>query len=71
MVNDLNTRLLGLTNKQEIGLVKRELKTLQRELDNNPMHEFMQAGLMSTIVEDLTIKIISIKHLSKKVWINI
>lgn len=53
-VNDLNTRLLGLTNKQEIGLIKRELKTLQRELDNNPMHEFMQAGLMSTIVEDLT-----------------
>ena len=53
-VNDLNTRLLGLTNKQEIGLIKRELKTLQRELENNPMHEFMQAGLMSTIVEDLT-----------------
>ena len=53
-VNDLNTRLLGLTNKQEIGLVKRELKTLQRELENNPMHEFMQAGLMSTIVEELT-----------------
>lgn len=53
-VNDLNTRLLGLTNKQEIGLIKRELKTLQRELDNNPIHEFMQAGLMSTIVEDLT-----------------
>ena len=53
-VNDLNTRLLGLTNKQEIGLIKRELKTLQRELDNNPMHEFIQAGLMSTIVEDLT-----------------
>ena len=55
-VNDLNTRLLGLTNKQEIGLIKRELKALQRELDNNPMHEFMQAGLMSTIVEDLTIQ---------------
>ena len=53
-VNDLNTRLLGLTNKQEIGLIKRELKTLQRELENNPMHEFIQAGLMSTIVEDLT-----------------
>ena len=53
-VNDLNTRLLGLTNKQEIGLIKRELKALQRELENNPMHEFMQAGLMSTIVEDLT-----------------
>ena len=53
-VNDLNTRLLGLTNKQEIGLIKRELKTLQRELENSPMHEFMQAGLMSTIVEDLT-----------------
>ena len=53
-VNDLNTRLLGLTNKQEIGLIKRELKTLQRELDNNPIHEFIQAGLMSTIVEDLT-----------------
>ena len=53
-VNDLNTRLLGLTNKQEIGLIKRELEALQRELENNPMHEFMQAGLMSTIVEDLT-----------------
>ena len=53
-VNYLNTRLFGLTNKQEIGLIKRELKTLQRELDNNPMHEFMQAGLMSTIVEELT-----------------
>lgn len=53
-VNDLNTRLLGLTNKQEIGLIKRELKTLQRELENSPIHEFIQAGLMSTIVEDLT-----------------
>ena len=53
-INDLNTRLLGLTNKQEIGLIKRELKALQRELENSPMHEFMQAGLMSTIVEDLT-----------------
>lgn len=53
-VNDLNTRLLGLTNKQEIGLIKRELKTLQRELENNPMHEFMQLGLIGTIVEDLT-----------------
>lgn len=33
--------------------LKREQSILRRELENNPLHEFMKAGLMSTIVEDI------------------
>lgn len=35
--------------------LKRERNIISKEMEQNPMHEFMQAGLMSTIVEDVGI----------------
>lgn len=55
-VNELQVKLLGLTDTRQIGLIKRQLVALNKERQNNPMHKFMQAGLMSTIVEDLSLQ---------------
>ena len=55
-VNELQVKLLGLTDTKQIGLIQRQLKALNKELLNNPMHEFMVQGLMSTIVEDLSLQ---------------
>ena len=55
-IEQINVQLLGETNTKKISQLKRELKSLQQSLDNNPMKAFMQAGLMSTIVEDIAVQ---------------
>lgn len=38
-----------------ISKLKRERTTLELEMSRNPLHKFMEAGLMSTIVEDVQV----------------
>lgn len=50
--------LLTMTrNNGELGKLKRERAMLIQKLEKNPMHDYMQAGLQSTIVEDLALDV--------------
>ncbi|MDO4427516.1 MAG: hypothetical protein Q4B88_05235 [Moraxella sp.] len=50
---ELDTKLRATRDNKTIGELKRERRQVLKQLEQNPMHQFMQAGLQSTIVEDL------------------
>lgn len=45
---------INQSRPKEISRLKRERNIAMQELEQNPMHPFMEAGLMSTIVEDVS-----------------
>lgn len=45
--------LVNQGRPKEVSRLKRERNIIMAEMQDNPMHEFMEAGLMSTIVEDV------------------
>ncbi|UZA57385.1 M15 family metallopeptidase [Moraxella bovis] len=53
-IEEINALLMTTKSTKEKSLLNREKKQLQESLNRNPMKEYMEAGLMSTIVEDLT-----------------
>ena len=53
-IEEINALLMTTNSTKDKSLLNREKKQLQESLNRNPMKEYMEAGLMSTIVEDLT-----------------
>lgn len=53
-IEEINALLMTTNSTKDKSLLNREKKQLQEALNRNPMKEYMEAGLMSTIVEDLT-----------------
>lgn len=53
-IEEINALLMTTKSTKDKSLLNREKKQLQEALNRNPMKEYMEAGLMSTIVEDLT-----------------
>lgn len=53
-IEEINALLMTTNSSKDKSLLNREKKQLQEALNRNPMKEYMEAGLMSTIVEDLT-----------------
>lgn len=53
-IEEINALLMTTNSTKEKSLLNREKKQLQEALNRNPMKEYMEAGLMSTIVEDLS-----------------
>ena len=53
-IEEINALLMTTNSTKEKSLLNREKKQLQESLNRNPMKEYMEAGLMSTIVEDLS-----------------
>lgn len=53
-IEEINALLITTNSTKDKSLLNREKKQLQEALNRNPMKEYMEAGLMSTIVEDLT-----------------
>lgn len=53
-IEEVNALLMTTNSTKDKSLLNREKKQLQESLNRNPMKEYMEAGLMSTIVEDLT-----------------
>lgn len=53
-IEEINALLMTANSTKDKSLLNREKKQLQEALNRNPMKEYMEAGLMSTIVEDLT-----------------
>ena len=53
-IEKINALLMTTNSSKDKSLLNREKKQLQEALNRNPMKEYMEAGLMSTIVEDLT-----------------
>lgn len=53
-IEEINALLMTTNSTKEKSLLNREKKQLQEALNRNPMKEYMKAGLMSTIVEDLS-----------------
>ena len=47
--------LINQSRPKELTKLRRERNTAMRAMEQNPMHIFMEAGLMSTIVEDINI----------------
>lgn len=47
--------LINKSRPKELTKLRRERNTAMRAMEQNPMHIFMEAGLMSTIVEDVNI----------------
>lgn len=46
---------INKSRPKELTKLRRERNTAMRAMEQNPMHMFMEAGLMSTIVEDVNI----------------
>lgn len=55
-IAELDAKIMTTRSTQQISQLKRERKTLQDTLNKNPLKSFMDAGLLSTIVEDLDTK---------------
>lgn len=53
-IEEINALLMTTNSSKDKSLLNREKKQLQEALNRNPMKEYMEAGLMSTIVEDLS-----------------
>ena len=53
-IEEINALLMTTNSTKDKSLLNREKKQLQESLNRNPMKEYMEAGLMSTIVEDLS-----------------
>lgn len=53
-IEEINALLMTTNSTKDKSLLNREKKQLQESLNRNPMKEYMKAGLMSTIVEDLS-----------------
>lgn len=53
-IEEINALLMTTNSTKDKSLLNREKKQLQEALNRNPMKEYMEAGLMSTIVEDLS-----------------
>lgn len=49
----IDTEMSITKNRSTLAQLKQERHTLTSQLERNPMHAYMQAGLQSTIVEDL------------------
>ena len=52
-LSELEAELKTKRSNINIGQIKRQIKTLNQLLEKNPMHKYMEYGLMSTIVEDI------------------
>lgn len=52
-IEEINAMLLTTKSNQEKSKLNREKSQLEQSLNRNPLKEYMDAGLMSTIVEDL------------------
>lgn len=53
-IEEINALLMTTKSTKEKSSLNREKKQLEESLNRNPMKEYMEAGLMSTIVEDLS-----------------
>ena len=52
-IEEINVLLMSTKSSQEKSKLVREKTQLEQSLNRNPLKEYMEAGLMSTIVEDL------------------
>ena len=55
-LRQLEVLITTTKNTKQKSAYQRELKTVKARLEQNPMSQFMEAGMMSTIVEDLAIQ---------------
>lgn len=55
-LRQLEVLITTTKNTKQKSAYQRELKTIKARLEQNPMSQFMEAGMMSTIVEDLAIQ---------------
>jgi len=53
-ITEIDTELsINQSRPKEVSRLNREKNIALKEMEQNPMHTFMEAGLMSTIVEDI------------------
>jgi len=66
-LDDLHVRIVSTTDIEEANLLKKQIMSIENQLEKNSFHDLVQDGQFSPIIEDINVEEISNGHLARMI----